>query len=350
MQSYTKLFILPTLLCFISCGVRPAFNSLKNKKSTPSFSFDSLSSTIMPTLPYFSSPSFGPFNVYDNNVIFKGTFSDCYVLAYLKVRLKKINATSYISSTQISPIQNTASGTGEFSISLSFDKYFSASGLTIDVSLIQRSNSSTLTNFYFNIYPKVSLGISSKDYKSKDYVISNRVIKLKGQSGTSVDETFSFKETADYFSTDQYYRLSLDNIYFTYQCEDSFAYTESFLTTEDVNNVFSGLKNEFGDIEVPLAISYIDNKVYFTFRDTMYVSPSTLEMSLTPKDGYVQTKYFYLPRNKRNELDGYEFEIYTKNIGYNDTDVSIPLSFYSGRNVVGDCLDGDYCVIGGIRK
>ena len=350
MQPYTKLFLLPTLLCFISCGVRPAFDSLKNKKVTPSFSFDSLSSSTMPMLPYFSSPSFGPFNIYDDNVILSGTFTDCYVLAYLKVRLKKINASSYVSSTQILPTQDTTSGSGEFSISLPFNKYFDVTGLTIDISLIQRSNYHTLTNFYFHIYPKNSIGISSKDYKSKDYILSNRVMKLNGQEGISVDETFSFKETRDYFSTDQYYRLNLDDIYFTYQCDESFAYTESFLTTEDVNNVFSGLKNENGDIEVPLSISYIDNKVSFAFKDIMYVSTSTLEMSLTPKEGFVQTKYFYLPRNKRNDLDGYEFEIYTKNIGYNDTDVSIPLVFYSGQNIVGDCLNGEYCVIGGIRK
>ncbi len=350
MQSYTKLFILPTLLCFISCGVHPAIKSAKNNKVTPSFSFDSLPSTLMPILPNFSSPSFGPFKIYDDKTTLKGTFSNCYVLSFLKVKLKKINATSYVSSIQISPSQNVTNGTGEFSISLPFDKYFSASGLTVYVSLIKRSDESILTSFNFNIYPKSSFAISSKDYKNKNYVISNRVIKLNGQEGISIDETFSFKETMDYFSTDQYYRLNLDGIYFTYTCESSFAYSESFLTMEDVNDVFTGLINDEGDIKVPLAISYLNNNVYFTFRDTMYVSLSTLEMSLSPKEGYVQTEYFYLPRNKRNELDGYEFEIYTKNIGYNDTDVSIPLSFYSGRNMIGDCLDGEYCVIGGIRK
>ena len=77
----------------------------------------------------------------------------------------------------------------------------------------------------------------------------------------------------------------------------------------------------------------------------MYVHPETLEMSFIPRDGFVATKYFYLPRNKTKQMLNQLFTLKMEKFGYGQINFSWDVRYINNRNLIGDCNDSDFCVV-----
>ena len=80
----------------------------------------------------------------------------------------------------------------------------------------------------------------------------------------------------------------------------------------------------------------------------MYVNPQTLDMSLVKYDGFVATKYFYLPINKIDLLLDQIFTIHFDEFGYGKSNFSWDMRYLNNRNLIGDCDNSDYCIKGEI--
>ena len=78
----------------------------------------------------------------------------------------------------------------------------------------------------------------------------------------------------------------------------------------------------------------------------MYVNPTSLEMSLVAKPGFVATPYFYLPKNKCEELLDQTFTIMVEEFGHGKTRFNWDIKYTNNHRLIGDCSNSDYCVVG----
>ncbi len=110
--------------------------------------------------------------------------------------------------------------------------------------------------------------------------------------------------------------------------------------------------DEDNEVKIPIKVkeSRTTTKT-LTFADTFYVEPSTLKMSLTPKIGYVETKYFYFPINHLDDVLNQKFIFKINQLGTMSSRMNITFecSFNTDVHLIGDCNNSEYCLIGGIR-
>ena len=165
-------------------------------------------------------------------------------------------------------------------------------------------------------------------------------------------EEFGFYGFIDYFKVNNYYRLDIHNLYIDYYCFKDFPGGEAYLHFTDYNGVFS-LMDSYDPLvpmfDVPLRFLWEPPEIYFLFPETMYVDPTTLQMSLTAKPGLVATHYFYLPRNKLSLLLDQDFYLEVKHLGHSNSYFSWKIRYLTNRNLIGDCDNSDYCVVGEVE-
>ena len=158
-----------------------------------------------------------------------------------------------------------------------------------------------------------------------------------------------FNKFIDYFNVNSYHRLSLTDFILTYTCDVPTTTGNAYLTFKDYNHVFKDLDDggEVPEVRIPLTMTYKKNKgVLFAFPSKMYVNPSSLDMSLNIKPGYKETRYFYLPINRRKDLLDQKFTLEVNNFGLNETSFSWDIYYTNNRDLIGDCSNSDYCVVG----
>jgi hypothetical protein len=112
--------------------------------------------------------------------------------------------------------------------------------------------------------------------------------------------------------------------------------------------IFDGIGDIFNRfIFFPFELEQNGTLITFNFTSN-YVDPSTLKMSLTPKDGYKKVNNIYIPFSFLNEIEKLEMRIFINDVGLNKTDFDFPLTYYPTRNLIGECFNSDYCLIGGV--
>ena len=351
-MSIQKHLFVPFIMCLLSSNTSHMrfIGDISTKPG--SFTISSYSSGPSISTPTFSSPQFGPFNTYGSATLYLN-IQRCYVKSYCYFKLKKPGSSSYSYSTKLTNYtQDNTKGTASISIDLPFDDYFSNSGLIVDFFLYISSNNKLIISKSFTIFPKYSRSIVSSNYRTNDYEISNRIFTWNSDGPNDEKEVFSFKNSVSIVNDETYHHLSLNELYFNYYFSLKYPnYSQCYLYFYDTYYLFTTITTT-RIIKVPLLL-YFDpslSKVYFRYKNTMYVEPSSLQMSLVKKEGYIETNKFYFPLNQKEKINTYNFKIEIKKMGQNETDVSIPFNYRSGKNLLGDCVDSDYCIIGGIRK
>ena len=192
-----------------------------------------------------------------------------------------------------------------------------------------------------------SADIDPAQYVSAPYIANNVQTVYNRFLTLAISEEFQFPDYIDYFNIDIYHRLDLDSISFTYNSIAKFVYGEAYLTYYDFDNVFPFIShyNEHR-ISIPLSVSINNKKATFSYKNYMYVHPKSLQMSLETKEGFVKTRYFYLPVNKKDYLLDEKMSIDLYEAGHSKNDIHWNLTYLANRDLIGDCDSSDYCVVG----
>ena len=236
-----------------------------------------------------------------------------------------------------------------FSLPIPVHSMLSSNGIDCKVILLD-SSSKELSSYTFSLKPITKERINVSDYLRTYYQAVDTVVDPDKYS-TSNSEKYIFNGFIDYFNEDNYYRLNLNKLKITYSCPKPFPGCSAKLRFTDYNNIFPNLNNGnlFLPFQIPLRTVVNGSQISFDFPEQMYVNPKTLEMSIVAKPDYRLTKYFYLPINKKESLIDQVFTLDVSNFGHNKVSFSWGITYLNDRNLIGDCYNSDYCVVGEIE-
>lgn len=334
---YQKLIaVLVTLSCLLSCKQKTSYSPPIHKSSTIS------ADTILCNV-------YGPFTTASGRVRINFTvYSDSGdTTEYIKIRA--INSSHFFYSANCTNHSyNEYYQTTKFSAYIPFDEVLLNQGIEVFVYVAMKSSpNQILTSASFPLFPKTKHYVNTKDQKK--LIVQGSLFKIPYDSSSDyLRERFYFDNIPATFANQDYFTLPLDGFTFTYYHEGhSFSYTEAYLTCDDPHNLFPYMKSD-GIVKIPLKLTQNKRNITIGYKNNMYVDEYDLTMSLTAKLGYSQTSTFYMPRGKNKELDETEFKIVIISAGKQDTDITMPVTYYSLNNRFGNCDDSEYCVRGGI--
>lgn len=240
----------------------------------------------------------------------------------------------------------TAGTTYNLTFNIPLKSSLTERGLNVIVEFLGPTESS-VHSFSFNIKPINPTTINPKSYIDQYYEIKDIVVD-PDDSNNKNGEKIKFDKTLDYFNEDNYYRLSLNDTFITYECGKEFPGCLAHLHFTDYLKIFPYLDSDDSvpTFDIPLNTKIKNNGVLFTFPSIMYVKPQTLEMSLVARPGFQATSYFYLPKNRCEPLMDQLFSIKVTGFGYGKTSFTWDMRYTNNHRLIGDCSSSDYCVIG----
>lgn len=113
-----------------------------------------------------------------------------------------------------------------------------------------------------------------------------------------------------------------------------------------------GLFTDLNEVEkydeyVVLPLRFVDIGGYnyqVQLEDPLYVNPYTYEMSRTKQNGYVQTKYIYLPKNGFHDYGTMDFSIMGEDLGTSKILYSYNFTVEAEKSRIGNCVTSEYCI------
>ena len=244
----------------------------------------------------------------------------------------------------------TRNSTYTLTFKLPFKSALTKRGLKVYIDFID-GDDMPLQSFSFNIMPIQPERIHPQDYIDEYYSVTDIIVDPDNYTA-SISEKYKFDLMLDYFNTDNYYRLSLNDLVITYESSKECPAGLAHLHFVDYLKLFPYLDNDntVPEFDIPLTIIQSNNRVLFSFPSKMYVKPGSLEMSLDARPGFVETSYFYLPVNHCQDLLGQTFTLEAESFGHNRNNFSWDIRYINNRNLLGDCHNSDYCVVGEINN
>lgn len=201
-----------------------------------------------------------------------------------------------------------------------------------------------------NIYPRFVLSPTITLNDSLEHVSYETITVYTHEDGVNyLNETYSFSGYKSLYAPDYYHKLDLSSLKLKTGCDnvDSFKYRSAFLYLYDPTNMFEEfIDYKTGDyLVIPLDfVKNEDDYYYPKSKNTLYVHPITLKMSLTEKNGYVKTRHIYLPINQRLNEQKYRFVISISDVGFNMAYISHNFLIKTYKNIIGDKNGGHYYV------
>ena len=206
-----------------------------------------------------------------------------------------------------------------------------------------------INNLQGVLYPFTQVNINAQQYRNSEYVSENRFIKIDNTI-ISTGETFSFVNFNEYISKNPDNSIDFTSVYFNFPYEYEFVYTDAEYHIKDYNNVYPHLKHVDGEVVLKMSCSNVDGVIHLSLNDTLYVKPDTLDMSSYYINGYSETDQLFIPVEKQALLEENDSYILIKEGGYSAIDITLPLSYYFNKKLLGQCFESDYCFEGGIRE
>lgn len=166
-----------------------------------------------------------------------------------------------------------------------------------------------------------------------------------------IAEKFSFKNFASYYVPDFYHKVDLSTLTIEYkigECNTRLSTGDAYLSIQDYEGIFSDLGSPMqgGKNRVlPISVVNLKNNIWcLKFKEKVYVHYQTLKMSSSKKEGYVETNYLYLPRNRMKDQENFVISISITEFGVNKSLFSQKMSVKSPLNTFGNCRDSEYCI------
>lgn len=193
--------------------------------------------------------------------------------------------------------------------------------------------------------------VSSSTYRITDesyfYRSKNNGIQYTPSSGwESIKQAITFKEFQELYMPDYYHKLDLS----VFRITDSATFpstltcSSGLLSVTNLNGIFDNIATG-NKIYLPITLNKEKSDYSLKFSNILYVNPVTLLMSSTPKDGFVETKYLYFPRNEKNKEMNYNLEIALSGVGFEYNNFIYSFRYKSILNILGDCHNSQYCVV-----
>lgn len=302
---------------------------------------------------FFSCGTYGPFSL-DNPQDFSVTFTyKLYSIASQSIieRLRVFNsANSVVSSSSKATKSYTQGKRVIVTFTFPLRNNWNANGLTLKFEILNSSSYSVLKAYSATFYPPSNSVIPATTLKKNIYTSRSLGFYSDGTQMKEMKETFNFKNFGDYLNVENYYRLDVDKNTFLYPNEYTFTYDEASLYFNDSDNLFPYYTHQVnGDIYIPLKLVRNGNTISLAYNKNFYINKRTLQMSDTYRAGFTLTQDFYLPINGRNKFNGKQIYIDLKKLGLDGISTTMSVRYQADKSIVGNCNDGDYCVVGGKR-
>lgn len=240
----------------------------------------------------------------------------------------------------------------EVSFNLRTSLCMSPFGMEISLIVQNADLGTNLKKIEFHLDPKSTLTLRAMDYINKKLVSDNVAFSFGGLVGSGVilySETYQFVNFQDYFPVDNYYRIDLDSFYFTYSFTRKFVFNDGFMEIDDPYDLFPLVpRNTRGYRHFPYTVIEKDGKFHLKFT-SLFVNPNNYNVTTSPMEGYVETSYLYLPPNQQEKIANCQFAFWLVDPGYNLYDFYWTVSYILPNNLIGDCRNSEYCVIGGVE-
>ena len=294
----------------------------------------------------------GPYTKYQSNSLINYTIKSTYTSEQTIYEIIRFGTPSNTNQQTVTKANHSISANGSYTgyVAVPTKTFLGDSGMTMSLE-VYNSSGSQLRISVVTIYPIKSEVINPTRYSSSTYTCPRTKVTVTNGLTRYVNEEYRFTKVDDYFLTDIYYRLPLEQFEMqTTLDESTFTYSNAYLIIQGMEQYFPGLTYSNGQAKIPLEIKYNEGRLTLGLLNNMYVEPKLLFMSNVPRNNYRATKNFYLPINHCDDLMGASFNIQMNNIGLNKISFRWTTTLISGSPIIGDCHNSGYCVIGRVSK
>ena len=190
------------------------------------------------------------------------------------------------------------------------------------------------------IYPVNTVIVNPLNYLETGYTTKTTAVSFPSMN---YKETLNFTNYADYFLTDIYYRIPLEqfDIDVTTNYPELPPTTGRMIITKGAK-LFPNLTSTGSNVVIELMTYKKGDKYRIVPSKPLYVNPNNLQMSSTPIDGYVATNNIYYPVNQTEDFQGLKFTFNIYQFGYSETNLSWISYCYSSSSFIGACSNSEY--------
>ena len=243
-----------------------------------------------------------------------------------------------------------ANGTYTGYVTLPTQSFLGDNGMKITIELYN-SNGTRISQTSCYIYPRKPEIINPLHYSNDVYICPQTCANISDWALSYQTESYIFSHIDDYFLTDIYYRLPLEQFVLqTSIPQNSFSYTKAYLKIVGLQEYFPSLTYVSGTATIPLSVKYDNGDLTLALKSALYVEPKLLFMSTSVRQDYALTKNFYLPINHCKDLVGSSFTFGIEGVGYNKSSFIWETALLSENPLIGDCQNSAYCVVGTVTK
>jgi len=301
---------------------------------------------IIDKMVYITTTEFGTFKEDNEDFYFTVCLEYFYeVPAYVDLIIKQSNGSTYEKITEKNNFFVYEDNPVTFQDCIDAHT-IGKRGLDITFSLINNYYQTSMFELTFHIGSYASSkhdAIKEKEISVpyKWQVYKNKVYEQR--------DYFKFENISETLLCDTYYRLDISSYSFIYESE-KYTYTSASMYIYNYPECLQSLDPlRLGFIQIALNLTYKDGKMLVSYKYQFYVHPKTYQISLLSKTDYVPTKYFYLPVNHKEDLEGMKINFKFNEVGFTRQSFAFCSYFAGGNNLLGECSDSDYCVVGGVQ-
>jgi len=172
-------------------------------------------------------------------------------------------------------------------------------------------------------------------------------VQYKNQNIKYTYDTLKFDGFDTFYVPNYYQMIDFSKFKFSFstvnkKVEESTTYA----VVCDTYGFFSdiGTLGENNNITLKCNLVYKDGWYFPEIIDPLYVDVLTMEMNRDKKQGYVATKYLFLPRNEMKKQTEFSIKICIENVGINNYQIEHNVNVHSLLNIFGDCSNSEYCI------
>lgn len=160
-------------------------------------------------------------------------------------------------------------------------------------------------------------------------------------------EKITFYNFEDIYIPDYYHKIDITHFYVRITTSFDTEYlrfgTARFSITNQ-NGIFNCFQHDKTNAYLPLTFKKSGSNFKLNFDCDLYVDPITLEMSTTKKEGFVKTKYLYLPKDEQRFQETYDCQIALTKLSQDNLKIVSKFKYKSLLNTFGDCRTSEYCI------
>ena len=223
------------------------------------------------------------------------------------------------------------------------------SGMHVQI-VSETTSGQVIINRSFNLYPISEETINP--VTMEQYSSMTLGFDIDGSTFHAQKEKFTFEGFSTYFNKSVYYRLPIEQFSFSRSGFDNthLTYADSYMKIYQDTELFPALRFTNRMCKIPIKLVDRGGSLGIEFKNQLYVDKKTLIMSTDAMVGFVGTNRFYLPINKKRNINRLEVGFEINKVGVSQTTFKWSTTLYPDNGFVGDCQDSEYCIVGEVSQ